>query len=61
MGSFNPVQVGMTRANPSGIKGRTRPIEVLAEGGWVVEEGRYRYQLRPLDKSQKKRIVNNVV
>jgi hypothetical protein len=51
-------------ADPSGMKVRVnppgkgpRPAEVLAEGEgntkWVVEEGSYKYQLRPLNQLQK--------
>jgi hypothetical protein len=51
-------------AHPSGVKvwvtppgKEPRPAEVLAEGWgnteWVVEEGSYKYRLRPHDQLQK--------
>jgi hypothetical protein len=51
-------------ADPSGMKvwvsplgKEPRPAEVLAEGEgnteWVVEEGSYKYQLRPCNQFQK--------
>jgi hypothetical protein len=44
--------------NPPGKE--PRPAEVLAEGEgnteWVVEKGSYKYQLRPCNQLQKRRL-----
>lgn len=62
MGNYNSLIYRMTKyTDPSGMKvwvtspvKEPRPTGVLAEGRgnteWVVEEGRCKYQIRPLDQ-----------